>query len=194
MDILPGAIGPGEETRALTRRTKAWGMALGFDLVGISPVQAPAHSESFADWIRRGFHGEMGYLSRTAGKRMHPRDFLPWARSVVSVGLNYSMPYARGPETEGIWGWISRFAWGEDYHDVMQAKLAGLLDSVRQEAGPGVQGRIFVDAGPVMDREVGALAGIGWYGKNTNLLSMQIGSFFFLGISGFAGVIRGGER
>ncbi len=123
----------------------------------------------------------MGYLPRTAEKRMHPGEFLPWAKSVVSVALNYNTPYDRREEAEGIRGWISRYAWGEDYHDVMQAKLTCLLETVRQEAGPGVQGRIFVDAGPVLDREVGARAGIGWYGKNTNLLSMQIGSFFFLG-------------
>jgi epoxyqueuosine reductase len=181
MDILPGAADPREETRALTQRIKAKGTALGFDLVGISPVQAPPHGESFAEWLRRGYHGEMEYLPRTAEKRMHPGEFLPWARSVVSVALNYNSPYDRRVETDGIRGWISRYAWGEDYHDVMQAKLLHLLEYVRQEAGPDTQGRIFVDAGPVVDREVGTRAGIGWYGKNTNLLSMHIGSFFFLG-------------
>jgi len=181
MDILPGAVEHSEGIRALARRIKARGRALGFDLVGISPVQAPAHGESFAEWLRRGYHGEMGYMSRTAGKRMSPGEFLPWARSVVSVALNYNTPYSRGAGAEEIRGWISRYAWGNDYHDVMQAKLAGLLDYVRQEVRPEVQGRIFVDAGPVMDREVGTRAGIGWYGKNTNLLSMRIGSFFFLG-------------
>ena len=181
MDLLPGAADHTEETRALTQRIKVQGTALGFDLVGVSPVQAPAHCESFADWLRRGHSGEMGYLSRTAEKRMHPGEFLPWARSVVSVALNYNTPYDRGVEAEGVRGWISRYAWGEDYHDVMQAKLFQLLEYVRREAGPETQGRVFVDAGPVLDREVGARAGIGWYGKNTNLLSMQIGSFFFLG-------------
>ncbi|MGE5850017.1 MAG: tRNA epoxyqueuosine(34) reductase QueG [Candidatus Methylomirabilota bacterium] len=165
----------------LTRRIKAVGTALGFDLVGVSPVQSPAHSESFAEWLRRDFHGEMAYMARTSGKRLHPGEFLPWARSVVSVGLNYNTPYTRETEGEGIRGWISRYAWGDDYHDVMQAKLERLLDSVREETGPEVQGRVYVDAGPVMDREAGARAGIGWFGKNTNLLSMRVGSFFFLG-------------
>jgi epoxyqueuosine reductase len=112
---------------------------------------------------------------------MHPGGFLPWARSIVSVALNYNTPQHRSEETEKIRGRISKYARGDDYHDVMQAKLAHLLAYVRQEAGAEVQGRIFVDAGPVLDREVGARAGVGWYGKNTNLLSMQIGSFFFLG-------------
>jgi epoxyqueuosine reductase len=165
----------------LTQRIKAHGTALGFDLVGISPVQDLPHSESFAEWLRRGYHGEMVYMSRTAEKRMHPGEFLPWARSVVSVGLNYNTPYGREGESNGLRGWISRYAWGDDYHDVMQAKLTQLLDYVRREAGTEVQGRAFVDAGPVMDREAGARCGIGWYGKNTTLLSMKIGSFFFLG-------------
>jgi epoxyqueuosine reductase len=100
---------------------------------------------------------------------------------VVSVALNYTTPYGRDSAADGLRGWISRYAWGADYHGVMQEKLERLLAAIRQEAGSGVQGRVFVDAGPVLDREVGAGAGIGWYGKNTNLLSMRLGSFFFLG-------------
>jgi epoxyqueuosine reductase len=123
----------------------------------------------------------MAYMARTATQRSHPGEFLPWARSVVSVALKYSAPYRRPPESEGIRGWISRYAWGEDYHDLMQAKLEQLLAFAQAVAGMEVRGRIFVDAGPVLDRDVGARAGIGWFGKNTNLLSMRLGSFFFLG-------------
>jgi epoxyqueuosine reductase len=170
-----------QSIRALTQRIKARGTALGFDLVGVSPVGDHPHGEAFADWLRREYHGEMGYMARTAGRRLHPGEFLPWARSVVSVALNYNTPFSREAEREGLRGWISRYAWGDDYHEVMQAKLDQLLDFVCQEAGTDVQGRAFVDAGAVLDREVGARAGIGWYGKNTNLLSMKIGSFFFLG-------------
>jgi epoxyqueuosine reductase len=186
---------------SLSRRIKAQGAALGFDLVGISPVQTPAHREAFAEWLRRAYHGEMGYLARTAETRLHPERFLPWARSVVSVALNYRTAQTRettpprheprattqrtlhtretiaGPGR----GWISRYAWGADYHDVMGEKLERLLAYVRAETAQNLQGRVFVDAGPVLDREVGARAGIGWFGKNTNLLSMRIGSFFVLG-------------
>lgn len=181
MDTLPRAAESQIETPRLTQRIKAHGTGLGFDLVGVSPVRDPMHSESFAEWLRRGYHGEMGYMPRTAEKRMHPGEFLPWARSIVSVAVNYGTPHSRAAEAGGIRGWISRYAWGDDYHDVMQAKLERLLEHVRREAGREIQGRIFVDSGPVMDREAGARAGIGWYGKNTNLLSMTIGSFFFLG-------------
>ncbi len=181
MDTPPDATDNGMRTRTLAQRIKAQGTALGFDLVGISPVHQPTHGESFAEWLRRDYHGEMEYMARTAEKRLHPGEFLPWARSAVSVALNYNTSYGREAEAEGIRGWVSRYAWGDDYHDVMHAKLTRLLEYVRAEAGNEVQGRIFVDAGPVLDREAGARAGIGWYGKNTNLLSMQIGSFFFLG-------------
>ena len=165
----------------LSQMIKAQGATLGFDLVGISAVGEPAHRGSFAEWLRRGYHGEMAYMARTERQRTHPGEFLPWARSVVSVALNYNTPFARTMEQEGIRGWIARYAWGDDYHDVMQGKLERLLAFVQEQAGAEVQGRGFVDAGPVLDREVGARAGIGWYGKNTNLLSMRIGSFFFLG-------------
>jgi epoxyqueuosine reductase len=156
-------------------------VALGFDLVGVSRVEPPPHGEALADWLRRGHQGEMAYLSRTAAQRLHPERHLPWAKSVVSVGLNYNTRHKRQAMPGGIRGWISRYAWGEDYHDVIQVKLDQLLAFVREEAGSGVQGRAFVDAGPVVDREIGARAGLGWFGKNTNLLSMRIGSFFVLG-------------
>jgi epoxyqueuosine reductase len=165
----------------LSQMIKVHGAILGFDLVGISAVGEPAHRGSFAEWLRRGYHGEMAYMVRTVRQRTHPGEFLPWARSVVSVALNYNTPFAREVEQEGIRGWIARYAWGDDYHDVMQGKLERLLAFVQAQAGPEVQGRGFVDAGPVLEREVGAWAGIGWYGKNTNLLSMRIGSLFFLG-------------
>jgi len=165
----------------LAERIKAHGLALGFDLVGISPVQEPLHGAAFAEWLRRELHGEMAYMARTAQRRLHPEQFLPWARSIVSVALNYDTPFTGSVADGQLRGWISRYAWGDDYHDVMQAKLGRLFAFVQLVAGAEVQGRVFVDAGPVLDRESGARAGIGWFGKNTNLLSMKIGSFFVLG-------------
>ena len=168
-------------TESLTRWIKAKATRLGFGLVGVSPVREPVHGEVFADWLRKAFHGEMGYLNRTAEQRRHPAQHLPWARSVVSVALNYTTPHPRDAVRQRNCGWISRYAWGDDYHDVMGEKLNQLLAFVRKEAGPDVQGRSFVDAGPILDRDTAAQAGIGWFGKNTNLLSMRLGSFFFLG-------------
>jgi epoxyqueuosine reductase len=165
----------------LTERIKAQGLALGFDLVGISSVQEPLHGAAFAEWLRRELHGEMAYMARTADQRLRPGQLVPSARSIVSVALNYNTPFARDAGDGRIRGWISRYAWGDDYHDVMQEKLGQLLAFVRAEAGVEVEGRVFVDAGPVLDRESAARAGLGWFGKNTNLLSMKIGSFFVLG-------------
>jgi len=166
---------------ALTRAIKAQGSALGFDLIGVSPVRAPPHAASFAEWLLRSLHGEMAYMARTAEQRLRPQALLPWAKSVVSVGLNYNTPNTRASAPDGLRGWISRYAWGADYHQIMEENLARLLAAIRQAAGSAIQGRAFVDAGPVLDREVGARAGIGWHGKNTNLLSMAVGSFFVLG-------------
>jgi len=118
---------------------------------------------------------------RAAKDRMDPGQVLPWAKSVISVALYYNTPRDRLPDLQGIRGWISRYAWGDDYHEVMRARLTSLLNSIRQEAGSEVGGKAFVDSARVMERGTGVRAGIGWYGKNTNLLSAKIGSFFFLG-------------
>jgi len=128
-----------------------------------------------------GLPGRDGLHGQNCPTAPSPEQFLPWARSIVSVALNYNTPFTRDIAVGRLRGWISRYAWGDDYHDVMQAKLDRLFAFVRAEAGEEVNGRIFVDAGPVLDRESGARAGLGWFGKNTNLLSMKIGSFFVLG-------------
>jgi len=164
----------------LTRRLKDEATRLGFDLVGVSPVEDPRHGESFAEWLRRNMHGEMGYMERTAAQRGHPGAFLPWARSVVSVALGYATPHRRQGRPGELRGWISRYAWGTDYHEVMQERLDRLFEAVRAMA-PGARGRATVDAGPVLEREVGARAALGWIGKNTMLLHPKRGSWFFLG-------------
>jgi epoxyqueuosine reductase len=155
---------------------------VGFDLVGISPIVPPPHGESFSEWLRRGFAGEMAYLERGANKRLHPGDFLPWAKSIVSVALNYYAPLHReDAPKDGLRGWISRYAWGDDYHEIMETRLAELLSKIRAEVGESVEGRAYVDTGPVLEREFSALAGIGWIGKNTTLIHPRRGSWFFLG-------------
>ena len=169
------------KTSTLTERIKARALTIGFDLVGVSPVEAPTHSQAFADWIQQSYQGDMAYLARTADRRLHPGLHLAWARSAVAVGLNYNTHRMRSDATEGIRGWISGYAWGDDYHDVMRVMLDRLGVAVNEEGGREVQARAFVDAGPVTDREIAARAGIGWYGKNTNLLALGMGSYFFLG-------------
>lgn len=166
----------------LSRRVKELAREVGFDLVGVSPVVPPPHGDSFADWLRRGFAGEMQYMERGAGKRLHPGDFLPWAKSIVSVAVNYYAPFHREDMPEdGLRGWISRYAWGDDYHEIMEARLAELLTKIRVAVGQPVEGRVYVDTGPVLEREFSSLAGIGWIGKNTTIIHPRRGSWFFLG-------------
>jgi len=170
------------ERERLSRRVKELAREVGFDLVGISPVVPPPHGDSFAEWLRSGFAGEMDYLERGANKRLHPGNFLPWANSIVSVAVNYYVPLHREDVPEdGLRGWISRYAWGDDYHAIMEARLAELLAKIRAEGGESVQGRAYVDTGPVLEREFSSLAGIGWIGKNTTIIHPRRGSWFFLG-------------
>jgi epoxyqueuosine reductase len=155
---------------------------LGFELVGVTALADPPHQEAFGEWLRGGYAGEMAYLSRTEGARRHPDSWLPWARSVVSVGLNYYTPLPRETATPGSpKGWISRYAWGDDYHSVMERRLEALLAWIRDEAGEAIQGKAYVDTGPVLERDFAGRAGIGWIGKNTHLISPKRGSWFFLG-------------
>ena len=169
------------ETETLSASIKAEAQRLGFELVGISPAAVPRHQESFAAWLRRGFAGEMGYLPRTEQVRRNPLLQMPWAISVVSVGINYFTPFVRPEPSRRLTGWISRYAWGDDYHELMKSKLEKLLEFVRASQRDAVEGRIFVDSGPVLERSVAGVSGIGWIGKNTQLISPERGSWFCLG-------------
>ena len=166
---------------SLSADIKAAAQRLGFALAGISPVQLPPHGESFARWLRDGFAGELGYMSRTETLRRDPHELVPWAQSIISVGMNYYAPFAR-PETPDISeGWISRYAWGDDYHEIIKARLERLLETIRALCGESIEGRAFVDSGPVLERDFAGVAGLGWIGKNTHLISPKRGSWFFLG-------------
>lgn len=166
---------------SLSGAIKSEAQRLGFALVGISPVSPPLHEESFAQWLRKGLGGELGYLQRTEALRRDPRKLVPWAKSVISVGMNYYSPLPRPPLEQDLRGWISRYAWGDDYHGLMERKLSALLESVERLVTEPLTGRAFVDSGPVLERDVAAVSGIGWIGKNTHLISPKLGSWFFLG-------------
>src|SRR5262249_30678115 len=155
--------------------------SLGFALAGISPVALAPREESFADWLRRGLGGEMGYLNRTEELRRDPKKLVPWAVSVVSVAMNYFTRHERPENTAGARGWIARYAWGDDYHDLMRQRLDALLEKIRVLCDGPVEGRAFVDSGPVLERGIAGVAGVGWIGKNTQLISPKKGSWFFLG-------------
>lgn len=123
----------------------------------------------------------MGYLQRTAALRRDPQKLVPWAVSVISVGMNYYKSLPRPTHESETRGWISRYAWGDDYHDILRAKLDQLLARIRDIVSEPIEGRAFVDSGPVLERDLAAVTGMGWIGKNTHLISPQHGSWFFLG-------------
>lgn len=170
-----------DKRSTLSSAIKDAAQRLGFELAGISPVHAPPHEQSFAQWLRAGFAGELGYMERTEKLRRHPQQLVPWAISVISLGMNYYTPSVRAELSSLPTGWISRYAWGDDYHDVMKKKLDALLEEVRRLHEGPVQGRWFVDSGPVLERDFAGVAGLGWVGKNTQLISPKKGSWFFLG-------------
>jgi epoxyqueuosine reductase len=160
----------------LAQRVKATGRRLGFDLVAIGSADPPEHAGEFAAWLDAGYAGTMGYLERGRAGRLAPRQVLAGARSVVTVALNYY----QGSGTAGP-AHVSRYAWGADYHSVMEPRLRALLADL-VAAAPGSQGRAYVDTGPVLERDLAARAGLGWIGKNTMLLHPALGSYFFIGV------------
>ena len=166
---------------ALSSQIKEAAQRLGFELVGISPMRPAPHEQSFAQWLRKGLAGNLDYMQRTESLRRDPRELVPWAVSIISVGMNYYSGYSRPVESSESRGWISRYAWGDDYHNLMKGKLEALLESIGQFHDGNIQGKAFVDSGPVLERDFAGIAGLGWIGKNTHLISPKKGSWFFLG-------------
>lgn len=162
-----------------SQEIKAQARALGFELVGIVPAQSLTEEGArLREWLARNFHGRMDYMARDPEMRADPRRLMESTRSVVCVALNYYQP-EKHVEDPAI-GKISRYAWGDDYHDVLRDKLKTLLEWIR-EREPAVEGRICVDSAPMMDKAWAMRAGLGWIGKHTNLITKRHGSWVFLG-------------
>jgi epoxyqueuosine reductase len=163
----------------LTSEVKRRAIELGFDKVGVVPaLPLDEERERLEEWLARGHQAEMAWMARGVERRTDPRELLPGARTVVAVALNYFTPHehARDPRA----GKISRYAWGDDYHDVLGEKLSALLAFVRERV-PGARGKVCVDAQPSMDKAWAVRAGLGWIGKHTNLITRDLGSWVFLG-------------
>ena len=156
---------------------------LGFELAGIASPGPTLEALFYPHWLERGYHGEMAYLSGRRGElRSDARSLLPSARSVICVGMVYNTPDPYSTEFEsGEEGWVSRYAWGEDYHGVMKNRLHELADWIRGEYGSGVKCKVCVDTSPLLERAYARSAGLGWIGKNSCLIDERIGSWFFLG-------------
>ncbi|HZT38821.1 MAG TPA: tRNA epoxyqueuosine(34) reductase QueG [Bryobacteraceae bacterium] len=153
----------------------------GFELAGIAPARPNADVPRYLNWVARGAAGAMSYLTdRRAGIRSDPRMLLPSARSIISVGKLYDTPHPRSTEvTDSDLAWISRYAWGSDYHDLMRRRLTTLVQRMSERAE--FEWKICIDTAPLLERSYARDAGLGWIGKNTCLINQHAGSFFFLG-------------
>ena len=160
---------------------KGWALEEGFDRAGVARLEPSGTGEAYLSWLERGDHADMAYLARRVELRLDPRSMLDGgARSALCVALQYH-PLAGDSAPEGdLWPWVARYARGLDYHDLLLQGLQRLAARI-SEGFPGCHSRPYVDTGPVLERELGARAGIGAVGKNTNLLDGEAGSWFFLG-------------
>src|SRR5437870_4436979 len=152
---------------------------LGFDSCRVAACSPPAHTSEFGDWLKEGAHGEMEYMARGEENRRDPQRILSGAKSVVVLALNYFQGERPTAETTAVTtsGRIARYAWGDDYHDVIAAKLDKIDRFLRDFGG---QQKCYVDTGPILERDHAGQAGIGWHGKSTMLIDERLGTWFFL--------------
>jgi len=169
--------------KGLTDDLKRRAREEGFDLVGIAASGAAQSATSLDRWLDRSMHGEMAYMAKTRTIRTDPEHLLPGCRSVVAVAMSYhtTRPDSSSFSAGDGRAWVSRYAWGRDYHRILKKKLVK-LGRWLSEQRPGVLWRATVDTAPVLEREWAARAGLGWIGKNTMLLSRELGSELFLGL------------
>jgi epoxyqueuosine reductase len=158
---------------SLEARIKAQAFGLGFDLVGITALGPADTWSAFDDWLAHGYAGTMAYLPRGRDKRVDSRLPVPGTLSAIVVAMSYGGREPAGP--------VARYARGVDYHDVMLEQLQELHRWIADAAGRDVPGKAYVDTGPILERDLARRAGLGWFGKNTNLINPSLGSFFFLG-------------
>jgi epoxyqueuosine reductase len=172
----------GADLRALSNRIKGWGRELGFEAVGIAGVDLGQAETRLLDWLARGFHGDMEYMSAHGPRRARPAELVPGTVRVICARMNY-WPQARDAETtlmEPESAYVSRYALGRDYHKVLRNRLQKLADRIAGAVGRFAY-RVFTDSAPVMEVELASRAGLGWRGKHTLLLHREAGSWFFLG-------------
>jgi epoxyqueuosine reductase len=164
---------PAERPASVESLIKAQAFGLGFDLAGIATLGPAETVGAFDDWLSAGYAGEMAYLPKGAEKRRDTRLPFAGASSAIVVALNYGGTAPSGP--------VARYARGDDYHDVMWGKLNALHAWIEEHLSRDVPGKAYVDTGPLLERDLARKAGLGWFGKNTNLINPKLGSFFFIG-------------
>jgi epoxyqueuosine reductase len=173
----------------LKARLISFAREIGFDSCRVAACKPPAHAMEFREWLRESAHGEMNYMQRGEEKRCDPQNVLAGAKSIVVFALNYFQGTESGigfqpmsnrqdaDATTAATGRIARYAWGDDYHDVITNKLDKIDNFLREFGG---EQKCYVDTGPVLERDYAAQAGIGWHGKSTMLIDRRLGTWFFL--------------
>ena len=178
------------ETTSLERKERLvrYAHQLGFDSCRIARCARPAHIDQFHDWLNDGAHGQMAYMARGEEKRRDPQRILPGAKSIIVFALNYFQGVEAGESpahkraactaaTTATSGRIARYAWGDDYHDVIASKLKKIDEFLHEFGG---EQKCYVDTGPILERDHAAEAGLGWHGKSTMLIDEKLGTWFFL--------------
>jgi epoxyqueuosine reductase len=157
-------------------------LELGFDACGIAPAGDLPELRFFREWLARGYAGTMGYLRQSAPRRADVRNIVPSARTVIVVGSNYhtDRPYSTECRDSDR-AHIARYAWGDDYHEVILGRLQQLLNWMREITPEPFDARVYVDTGPVQERVYAQYAGVGWIGKNTCVINPTLGSWLLLG-------------
>lgn len=164
---------------SLTQKIKQKALDIGFHKIGVVRAEPlTEESERLKQWLEKDFHGEMTWLGREPEKRADPALLVPEAKSVIVAALNYYTPHEHEEDPQK--GKISRYAWGDDYHDVVREKLTELLDWIKSQ-NPDTKGKICVDTAPIMDKAWAVRAGLGWLGKHSNVITKEYGSWVFIG-------------
>ena len=169
-----------ENTAEVSAQIRQHALRLGFSKVGRARAEVLSDPElRLREWLARGYHGEMKWMERDPAQRADPRKVFPASRSVVVVAMNYYTPHEHEVGAS-LTGKVSRYAWGDDYHEVVGDRLRVLLAWIK-ERWPDAEGKVCVDIQPIMDKAWAERAGLGWIGKHTNLITREYGSWVFLG-------------
>jgi epoxyqueuosine reductase len=180
---MPNSMSDSDEFRDLVPEIRIWAKELGFADVRISGIDLATAESRLTEWLAKGFHGEMDYMSRHGTKRTRPGELLPGTRRVITARMDY-LPENQADAVENLEdpnrAYIARYALGRDYHKVLRKRLAKLAARLADRAGPHGW-RVFTDSAPVLEKPIAEAAGIGWIGKHTNVIQKDNGSWFFLG-------------
>jgi epoxyqueuosine reductase len=168
-------------TSITAAQIKSKALEFGFDLCGIAPASDYPELKFFREWLDRGYAGEMAYLNRSADRRADVRHVIPSATSVIVTATIYNTDRPYSTESKNpAHAHVARYAWGDDYHDVIGKRMEQLLDWMRTASNEPFEARAYVDTGPVQERVYAQYAGIGWIGKNTCVINAEKGSWIFL--------------